>query len=68
MFQSVGTASVLAARLQKLDQIVITGNLSLIPLGRKVLDGFSSLYNLSFLVPEHAEFATAVGASLIQSR
>lgn len=68
VFQSVGTASVLAARLQKLDQIVITGNLSLIPLGRTVLDGFSSLYNLSFLVPEHAEFATAVGASLIQSR
>lgn len=65
VFQSVGTASVLAARLERLDRIVITGNLSLMPLGKKVLDGFSKLYNLTFLIPEHAEFATAVGASLI---
>ncbi|MEL7627072.1 MAG: type II pantothenate kinase [Anaerolineaceae bacterium] len=65
VFQSVGTASVLAARLKRLDRIVITGNLSLMPLGKKVLDGFSNLYNLTFLIPEHAEFATAVGASII---
>ncbi len=65
VFQSVGTASVLAARLERLDRIVITGNLSLMPLGKKVLDGFSNLYNLTFLIPEHAEFATAVGASII---
>ncbi len=68
VFQSVGTASVLAARLQGLDKVVVTGNLSQLPLGRKVLDGFSKLYNLSFLLPDHAEFATAVGASLIDSR
>ena len=67
VFQSIGTASVLAARLQGLDQIVITGNLSRMSLGKTILDGFSRLYNVSFLIPEHAEFATAVGASLIDS-
>lgn len=68
VFQSVGTASVLAARLQDLNTIVITGNLALIPLGKKVLKGFTKLYNLIFTIPEHAEFATAVGASLINSQ
>ena len=65
VFQSVGTASVLAARLKGLDQIVITGKLSQMPLGKAILEGFSRLYGVSFLFPEHAEFATAVGASLI---
>lgn len=64
VFQSVGTASVLAARLQGLEHIVITGNLSRMPSGKPILDGFSRLYGVSFLIPEHAEFATAVGASL----
>jgi type II pantothenate kinase len=67
VFQSVGTASVLAARMQGLDRIVITGNLSMMPLGKNILDGFSRLYNVRFLIPEHAEFATAVGASLFDS-
>lgn len=67
VFQSVGTASVLAARLKGLDKIVITGNLSQVPFGKTILDGFSRLYNVSFLIPEHAEFATAVGASLIDT-
>lgn len=65
VFQSVGTASVLAARLRNLDQIVITGNLSQMPFGKIILDGFSRLYGVSFFIPKHAEFATAVGASLV---
>ncbi len=68
VFQSVGTASVLAARLQSLDHIVITGNLSQLPFGETILDGFSRLYNVSFYIPEHAEFATAIGASLIEGK
>ena len=65
VFQSVGTASVLAARLNQLDTIIITGNLSLIPLGKTVLECFAKLYNLSFVIPDNSEFATAVGAALI---
>ena len=67
VFQSIGTASVLAARLQNLNRVVITGNLSQIALGKRVLDGFSKLYSLDFIIPERAEFATAVGASIIAS-
>ena len=65
VFQSVGTASVLAASLKGIDQIVITGNLSQLSLGKTILDGFSRLYGVSFFIPKYAEFATAVGASLV---
>jgi len=64
VFQSVGTAAVLAARLCQLDTIVVTGNLTRMSLGRQILDGFSQLYGINFLIPERAEYATATGAAL----
>jgi type II pantothenate kinase len=64
VFQSVGTAAVLAARQSNLRQIVFTGNLTLVSQGNAVLKSFASLYNVDIIVPESAEFATAIGAAL----
>ncbi len=64
VFQSVGTAAVLAARVCQLNTIVVTGNLTRMSLGRKILDTFSKLYRVKFLIPERAEYATAAGAAL----
>ena len=67
VFQSVGTAAVLAARLEKVDKIIFTGNLLRIESGRTVLKGFADLYNVKIVVPQHAELATAIGAALYDS-
>jgi type II pantothenate kinase len=64
VFQSVGTAAVLAARLCQLETIVVTGNLTRMSLGRQVLDTFSQLYGVNFVIPDRAEYATAVGVAL----
>lgn len=64
VFQSVGTAAVLAARLCQLDTIVITGNLTRMRFGRRIFEGFSQLYGVNFMIPERAEYATAAGAAL----
>jgi len=64
VFQSIGTNAVLAARMNGLHSIVFTGNLTLVDAGKRVLDGFSKLYQMDIFVPEHAEFATATGAAL----
>ena len=64
VFQSVGTAAVLAARVCQLNTIVVTGNLTSMSLGRQILDAFSKLYGVNFLIPERAEYATAAGAAL----
>ena len=66
VFQSVGTSAVMAARLSRVRQIVFTGNLSLVTQGKKVLSAFSDLYDVDIIVPESAEFATAIGAALCQ--
>jgi len=64
VFQSVGTAAVLAARLCQMNTVVVTGNMARMSLGRQILDSFAALYGIVFLVPGQAEFATAVGAAL----
>jgi type II pantothenate kinase len=64
VFQSVGTTAVLAARLSGIRKIVFTGNLTLIDQGKRVLDAFAELYNISIIIPDGAEFATAIGAAL----
>ncbi len=64
VFQSVGTAAVLSAKLKKISKIVFTGNLTLVSQGKRVLGAFSNLYGVDIIVPDHAEFATAIGAAL----
>ncbi len=64
VFQSVGTDAVLAARLEKVTKIVFTGNLLHVDKGRDVLADFSQLYSVDILIPEQAEYATALGAAL----
>jgi type II pantothenate kinase len=64
VFQSVGTAAVMAARQSGIRPIVFTGNLTLVSPGKKVLAAFSRLYQVDIIVPDSAEFATAVGAAL----
>jgi len=64
VFQSIGTSAVMAARQSHLREIVFTGNLTLVTAGKRVLNAFSELYHVSILVPDSAEFATAIGAAL----
>jgi len=64
VFQSVGTSAVMAAKESGIRKIVFTGNLTLVTQGTKVLQSFSSLYDVDIIVPESAEFATAIGAAL----
>lgn len=68
VFQSVGTDAVLAARLEHADKIVFTGNLAVLSKGCEVLRGFSELYQVDIVVPEQAEYATAIGAALYRAR
>ena len=64
VFQSIGTSAVLAARTCGISTIVFTGNLTQIDQGKKVLRSFTDLYGVKVIVPEAAEYATAIGAAL----
>lgn len=64
IFQTIGVMAVFAARPFGETNIVLIGKLSQVPQARDVVDGLASLFGVRYLIPEHAEYATAVGAAI----
>lgn len=66
VYQSIGTMAVLAVRSVGLKDIVFTGQLTTLKQCKQVFDTFSALYEVNFIIPEDAVYATAIGACLSQ--
>ena len=64
IFETVGMLAVFAAQSRGLDKIVLTGNMVRVPSANRVSDSLGSLFGIEFLIPEKAQFATAIGAAL----
>ncbi|MBR5391182.1 MAG: type II pantothenate kinase [Clostridia bacterium] len=64
VFQTVGIISMMAARGNGTDQIILSGSLSRIPAASSVIAGLEELYGVHYLIPEYSEYCTAIGAAL----
>ena len=64
VFQTIGIVAVLAGRPRGMSRIVLTGNLSRIPMARGMFDAIGALYNAEFHIPQNSDFATAIGAAI----
>lgn len=65
VLQSIGSAAVLSALNSGTRDIVLIGNLTLLPQGRDVFPMIEKLYKVHVRIPKHAEFCTAIGAALV---
>ena len=61
--QSIGMMGVFASREEKVDQIVLTGKLVKLPQAEKIFSRLGKLFGKKFIIPEYAEFSTAVGSA-----
>lgn len=68
VYQSVGTMAVLASRSVGINDVVFTGQLTTFKECRNSFKLFEELYDTNFIIPEDAEFATAIGAVLAGGR
>ncbi|MDR2160261.1 MAG: pantothenate kinase [Treponema sp.] len=64
VYQVIGMLAVFAARSRNIDRVVITGNGSSNPIGKRILQVITGLYGTVFEYPPNAEYTTAVGAAL----
>ncbi|MCR5339725.1 MAG: pantothenate kinase [Saccharofermentans sp.] len=64
VYQAIGSMSVLTSKICGLNDIVFTGQLTAIPVCKDLLIPFAKLYDANFVVPDNAEFATAIGSCL----
>lgn len=64
VFQTVGLMAVFNARIAGTNDVVICGRLAETPHCATTLEGIRALHGVNFIIPENAEFATALGAAL----
>ena len=67
VYQSIGTMAVLSARISGIRDIVFTGQLT--SMRRQCKDAliqFPMLYDVNFMIPDDAVYATAIGACLCE--
>jgi type II pantothenate kinase len=64
VFETIGTLAAFAARSSSTNKIVLIGNLTTIPQCHDVMRALEAIYPNEFIIPDHAEFGTAVGAAL----
>ena len=65
VFQTVGMLSVFACANSKIKDIVITGSMATLPQAKRIFDEIGALYNLNFIIPCNAAYATAIGAAVL---
>ena len=68
VLQAIGTMTVLACRSSNCNNVILTGSLTTLPQLTPAFELFESLYDIHYMVPEHATFATAIGAALCSLR
>ncbi len=64
IFETVGMQAVFAARGHGLRDIVLTGNMTVIPQATEIFTALNSLFDVNFIIPPKAQFATVIGAAL----
>ena len=64
IFQSIGVMGVFAAKRHLTRTIVLVGTITDWPIAQRSLDEVAALHQVKFIVPDHAAFATAIGAAL----
>lgn len=64
IFQSIGVMAAFCTKRHFTRTIVLVGTITDWPIAKRSLDEVAALHKVRFIVPEHAAFATAVGAAL----
>ena len=68
VLQSIGSAAVLAAQGIDCRDMVLIGNLSLLPQCKDIFPALEKLYDVRFHIPKYSQFCTAIGAALAYGR
>ncbi len=64
IFETVGMQAVFAARGLGINDIVLTGNMAIIPQAKEIFSSLNRLFDVNFIIPPKAQFATVIGAAL----
>lgn len=62
IFETIGVMAALIAKGNQINKIIAIGHIAKIPYAKEVLKKIEKLHNMEFIIPENAEYMTALGA------
>ena len=65
VFETVGTLSVFASKNHGRCDIVLTGNLTVVPQAEPVFKNIGDMLGANFIIPQYSQFGTVIGAALL---
>ena len=64
VFETTAMMSIFAGRSYNLRDIVLTGNLTVLPQAKPTFENLSKMFDVNFCIPKHSRYATVIGAAL----
>lgn len=64
VLQCIGKTAILASSNTGIKDFVLLGNLTKLPQCRGIFDFLETMFGVHFIIPEHSEYGTAIGAAL----
>ncbi len=65
IYETIGMQAVFAARGYGIKDIVLTGNMAILPQAESIFQNLNTLFDVNFIIPQNARFATVIGAALL---
>ncbi|MEY8355150.1 type II pantothenate kinase [Lachnospiraceae bacterium 54-53] len=66
VLQVIGKSAILSSLNSNINDFVMTGNLAKFPQCKEVFQSLETLFDVHFIIPEQAEYGTAIGAALTE--
>jgi type II pantothenate kinase len=66
VFETIAMMSIFSARQKNIKDIILTGNLSVIPQGVAMFKNLGDMFGVRFTIPKNSTYATVIGAALTE--
>lgn len=64
VFESVGMLAIFAARARGIKNIVLIGNLAVVPQAKETFSVLNEMFSMNFIMPENRQYGTVIGTAL----
>ena len=67
VLQAIGKSAILSSLNSEINNFVMIGNLAKFPQCKDIFCSLETMFDVHFIIPEQAEYGTAIGAALTES-
>lgn len=64
VFETVAMLAIFSARMKNIKDIVLIGNLTVLPQAEEIFRKLQNMFNVNIIIPERAAYGTVIGAAL----